>query len=123
MNRVSYVVLDEADRMFDLGFEPQIRAIMSQVRPDRQTLLFSATFRKRIEMLAREVLTDPIRIVVGEASLLREAQGVARCGGAWCGRSNVVCLHMHYPHTFSRIHAFSHTLFHPPPRSAKPTKM
>jgi len=50
--RISYVVLDEADRMFDLGFEPQVRSILSNVRPDRQTLLFSATFAKRIEKLA-----------------------------------------------------------------------
>ena len=50
--RISYVVLDEADRMFDLGFEPQVRSILSNVRPDRQTLLFSATFAKRVEKLA-----------------------------------------------------------------------
>lgn len=52
LRRVSYIVLDEADRMFDLGFEPQVRSILSNVRPDKQTLLFSATFPKRIEKLA-----------------------------------------------------------------------
>lgn len=40
MFRATYLVLDEADRMFDLGFEPQIRSIVGQIRPDRQTLLF-----------------------------------------------------------------------------------
>jgi len=65
LSRVSYVVLDEADRMFDLGFEPQVRSILSNVRPDKQTLLFSATFAKRIEKLASEALTDPVRITVG----------------------------------------------------------
>ncbi|RCH93887.1 hypothetical protein CU098_000956, partial [Rhizopus stolonifer] len=53
LRRVSYLVLDEADRMFDLGFEPQVRSVCDNIRPDRQTLLFSATFQKRIEALAR----------------------------------------------------------------------
>ncbi|KAF9437042.1 ATP-dependent RNA helicase ddx42 [Entomortierella beljakovae] len=63
--RTSYLVLDEADRVFDLGFEPQVRSICDNIRPDRQTLLFSATFQKRVEKLAREVMTDPVRISIG----------------------------------------------------------
>jgi ATP-dependent RNA helicase DDX42 len=63
--RTSFLVLDEADRMFDLGFEPQVRSICNSIRPDRQTLLFSATFQKRVEMLARDVLAEPIRINIG----------------------------------------------------------
>lgn len=64
-------MLDEADRMFELGFEPQVRSVCNHVRPDRQTLLFSATFRKRIEKLAKDALKDPIRIsqgLTGQAS-------------------------------------------------------
>lgn len=64
--RTTYLVLDEADRMFDMGFEVQVRSIANHVRPDRQTLMFSATFKRRIERLARDVLLDPIRIVQGE---------------------------------------------------------
>merc|ERR1740115_60793 len=44
LQRVTYVVLDEADRMFDMGFAPQIDRIIGNTRPDRQTMLFSATF-------------------------------------------------------------------------------
>jgi ATP-dependent RNA helicase DDX42 len=46
--------------------EPQVRSICNHVRPDRQTQLFSATFKKRVEKLARDILTDPVRIVQGD---------------------------------------------------------
>lgn len=52
--------------------EPQVRSICNHVRPDRQTLLFSATFKKRVEKLARDVLTDPIRIVQGDVGEANE---------------------------------------------------
>lgn len=48
LKRVTYVVLDEADRMFDMGFEPQVMKIIGNVRPDRQTVLFSATFPRQV---------------------------------------------------------------------------
>ena len=72
MIKATYLVLDEADRMFDLGFEPQIRSIVGQIRPDRQTLLFSATMPQRVERLAREILSDPIRVTVGEVGRANE---------------------------------------------------
>lgn len=72
MLRATYLVLDEADRMFDLGFEPQIRSIVGQIRPDRQTLLFSATMPRKVEKLAREILTDPVRVTVGEVGMANE---------------------------------------------------
>lgn len=43
-------ILDEADRMFDMGFEYQMRSIVGQTRPDRQTLMFSATFKRRVQV-------------------------------------------------------------------------
>lgn len=70
LRRVTYVVLDEADRMFDFGFEPQVNKIFGQIRPDRQSILFSATFARKMEMLAKSVLHDPIEIVVGGISVV-----------------------------------------------------
>lgn len=72
MQRATYLVLDEADRMFDLGFEPQIRSIVGQIRPDRQMLLFSATMPRKVETLAREILSDPVRVTVGEVGMANE---------------------------------------------------
>jgi len=65
LSRVTFLVLDEADRMFDMGFEYQVRSIANNIRPDRQTLLFSATFRRKVERMARDTLRDPIRIQQG----------------------------------------------------------
>ena len=70
LRRVTYVVLDEADRMFDMGFEPQVMKIMANVRPDRQTVLFSATFPRNMEALARKTLNKPVEIVVGGKSVV-----------------------------------------------------
>ncbi|KAH8085592.1 helicase [Aureococcus anophagefferens] len=69
LRRVSYVVLDEADRMFDMGFEPQIAMILRNARPDRQTALFSATFPRAVEQLARKALSYPLEIVAGGRSV------------------------------------------------------
>ncbi|KAK9251444.1 P-loop containing nucleoside triphosphate hydrolase protein [Lipomyces tetrasporus] len=70
LKRVTYLTLDEADRMFDMGFEPQVMKIIGNIRPDRQTVLFSATFPKQMEALARKVLTKPVEIVVGARSVV-----------------------------------------------------
>uniref|UniRef100_A0A5S6QIZ8 RNA helicase n=1 Tax=Trichuris muris TaxID=70415 RepID=A0A5S6QIZ8_TRIMR len=68
LERVTYLVFDEADRMFDLGFEAQVRSIANHVRPDRQCMMFSATFKKKIERLSRDILSDPIKVIQGEIS-------------------------------------------------------
>ncbi|CAH2276827.1 probable ATP-dependent RNA helicase DDX46 isoform X2 [Pelobates cultripes] len=70
LRRGTYVVLDEADRMFDMGFEPQVMRIIDNVRPDRQTVMFSATFPRAMEALARRILNKPIEVQVGGRSVV-----------------------------------------------------
>lgn len=65
LKRVTYLVLDEADRMFDMGFGPQVLKILANIRPDKQVVLFSATFPQNMEALARKILSRPLEIVVG----------------------------------------------------------
>ncbi len=64
LNQVEYVVLDEADRMLDIGFLPDLQRILSYLPKARQTLLFSATFSPDIKKLAQSYLQDPVLIEV-----------------------------------------------------------
>jgi len=69
MDRVTYLVLDEADRMLDQGFAPEIRYIVSYIRKQRQTLMFTATWPMQVQQLAMEFLDDPVRVTIGSTEL------------------------------------------------------
>ncbi len=68
LNQVEYVVLDEADRMLDIGFLPDLQRILSYLPKQRTTLLFSATFSPEIKRLAGSYLQDPVTIEVARSN-------------------------------------------------------
>ena len=65
LSHIEVLVLDEADRMFDMGFLPDIRKIMKLLPTKRQTLLFSATMPEDIRKLAKDILHDPVTVRIG----------------------------------------------------------
>lgn len=65
LSRVTFIVLDECDRMLSMGFEQQVTSILQNVRRDRQSLMLSATMGQKVERVARQWLHNPIRIAIG----------------------------------------------------------
>ncbi len=65
LDKIEVVIIDEADRLLDMGFLPQLRRVMKMVPKNRQTMMFSATMASGPEMIAREFLSNPERVTVG----------------------------------------------------------
>lgn len=102
LRRCTYLVMDEADRMFDLGFEPQVMRIVDNIRRDRQTIMFSATFPRALEALARKLLKKPIEVQVGGRSIVSDTIKQVR----WWSRS-LLNRQILTPNTYSPSPTFS----------------
>lgn len=105
---IELLVLDEADRMLDIGFLPAIRRIVQKLPTRRQSLLFSATFSPEIEKIAQEMLRDPVTIEIGARSRASDLVDQFRYGVVRESKIDVL-LHILKDESLSKVLVFSRT--------------
>ena len=108
LGRVEILVLDEADRMLDMGFIHDIRRILARLPAQRQNLMFSATYADGIRALAGEILRDPVRVEVARQNTAAEkvSQRILRVDRA---RKRELLVHLFRSEDWERVLVFART--------------